>query len=120
MFVDEQGVGKHEEVDGLDDQCTHFLMRLNGAAIGAARSRRIGNYVKIQRVCVLPSARGGGLGANLIEAVCRHAREEFSLSEARLDAQVDAIEFYRRLGFVEEGEVFMDAGIAHKRMRAAL
>jgi predicted GNAT family N-acyltransferase len=37
-----------------------------------------------------------------------------------LDAQVEAIDFYRRLGFVAEGELFMDAGIPHRHMHLAL
>jgi predicted GNAT family N-acyltransferase len=28
--------------------------------------------------------------------------------------------FYRRFGFVEEGEVFMDAGIPHRKLRLKL
>ena len=34
-----------------------------------------------------------------------------------LDAQIQVIPFYERLGFVAEGDVFLDAGIEHRRMR---
>jgi predicted GNAT family N-acyltransferase len=33
-----------------------------------------------------------------------------------LDAQLHAIPFYERFGFVAHGEVFLDAGIEHRKM----
>jgi predicted GNAT family N-acyltransferase len=43
-----------------------------------------------------------------------------SYSEVRLGAQVHALPFYRRFGFVEEGDEFMDAGMRHRMMRLRL
>ncbi len=34
-----------------------------------------------------------------------------------LDAQIQALPFYEKLGYVAEGDVFMDAGIPHLLMR---
>ncbi len=33
-----------------------------------------------------------------------------------IDSQVHGAEFYRKLGYVEEGEVFEEAGIPHIRL----
>jgi predicted GNAT family N-acyltransferase len=33
-----------------------------------------------------------------------------------LNSQIDAINFYKKFGFVEEGGVFDDAGIPHLKM----
>ena len=41
-------------------------------------------------------------------------------AQVRLGAQVQALGFYERLGFVAEGPVFDDAGIPHREMVLAL
>ena len=38
-------------------------------------------------------------------------------AQVMLNAQVQALDFYRRQGFIEEGEPFMEAGIVHRAMR---
>jgi predicted GNAT family N-acyltransferase len=42
------------------------------------------------------------------------------LPEIVLHAHVQAVDFYRRLGFEAEGEAFMEAGIPHRCMRLRL
>jgi ElaA protein len=42
------------------------------------------------------------------------------VTEARLGSQSHATGFYEKLGFVVEGDEFLDAGIPHRRMRRAL
>ena len=75
---------------------------------------------KIGRVCVLPVARGTGLGAALIRAALDVLRDEPGVAEAYLGSQSHATGFYEKLGFVVEGEEFLDAGIPHRHMRRAL
>jgi predicted GNAT family N-acyltransferase len=70
-------------------------------------------------VAVVKPWRGKGVGTELIRALMREARRR-GLREVHLDAQVRAIEFYRRLGFTAEGPEFMDAGIPHRHMHLAL
>lgn len=118
VFVEEQNVPPELELDELEDQCVHFLARENGVPSGTARLLDRG-YAKVQRVAVITSARGTGLGRRLMEAVLDHAKA-VGFTEARLDAQVSAIAFYERLGFVAEGPEFDDAGIAHRLMTKAL
>jgi len=42
---------------------------------------------------------------------------ERGMSEVVLNAQTQACDFYARHGFIAEGEIFLDAGIPHQRMR---
>jgi ElaA protein len=88
--------------------------------VGTARILLHGRTGKIGRVCVLPEARGTGLGSSLILAALDVLRQEAGVTEAYLGAQSHATGFYERLGFVIEGEAFMDAGIPHRHMRRAL
>lgn len=113
VFIEEQSVPVEIEIDGLDDQCRHFLVLEDGEAIGAARLKTLSEGVKIQRVAILRSARGRGIGHDLIRFMMDVSPKGWIV----LDAQIAALPFYEKLGFVAEGEIFMDADIPHKRMR---
>lgn len=120
VFIEEQGVSEAEEVDGLDDRCSHVLAKADGRAVGAARFRRVDDAVKLQRVCVAPELRGTGVGARLIEFMIAAARAEPGVACVLLSAQTDALNFYRKLGFEAQGDVYMDAGIPHRDMTLPL
>ncbi|WP_027257124.1 GNAT family N-acetyltransferase [Leisingera aquimarina] len=116
VFVEEQGVPVEEEQDTLDADATHLLALQDSIPVGTARIVFKGDTAKIGRVCVLPSARGTGLGAKLIEAAVHNARAEPGIAKAKLGAQLHAIGFYERLGFNAFGPVYDDAGIDHRDM----
>lgn len=119
-FVEEQGVPEELEVDGRDELCRHYLGERGGRPVATARVFADGGRAKIQRVAVLSELRGQGLGAVLMRGILDELRADPELVEAVLDSQVAAIAFYERLGFVAEGEEFLDAGLWHRRMRLAL
>lgn len=116
VFIDEQRVPQEEEWDGRDAECVHFLAMLNGKPIGTARLLPDGH---IGRVAVLSGARGTGIGYQLMEATIDAARAA-GHTRAALSAQLHALAFYERFGFVAHGDVFMDAGIPHREMVLAL
>jgi predicted GNAT family N-acyltransferase len=66
-------------------------------------------------VAVLKEYRGRGLGRDLLCYIMEAGFQRFPT--LILDAQLSVIPFYERLGFVAEGDVFLDAGIEHRRMR---
>ena len=120
VFIEEQGVSEADEVDGLDDSAIHLLAFDGEVPLGTARLLVKGATGKIGRVCVLPQARGTGLGAALIGAALEELRRVPGVTEAYLGSQSHATGFYEKLGFVVEGEEFQDAGIPHRHMRRAL
>lgn len=120
VFVQEQGVSLAEECDGLDGESIHVLALAGNVPVGAARFREIGDTVKIQRVCVLPAHRGGGVGAQIIRFILDDAATRGTATQAFLAAQTPAVAFYHKLGFREEGDEFLDAGMPHVNMRAPL
>ncbi|WP_195821106.1 GNAT family N-acetyltransferase [Roseobacter sp. MH60115] len=120
VFIEEQGVSEAEEIDGLDGTALH-LMAVDGATpVGTARILIEGDTAKIGRVCVLRTARGTGLGAQLIEAALGLARAQYGVTRAVLGAQVQALGFYEKLGFAAFGPVYDDAGIDHRDMERIL
>ena len=116
VFVDEQGVPKEEELDELDPTASHLLATDQETPVGTARVVFQGDTAKIGRVCVVKSARGTGLGAELIKASVELAKTQPGITTAKLGAQVHAIGFYEKLGFTVYGPVYLDAGIDHRDM----
>lgn len=116
VFVAEQGVPEALEIDGRDPQCLHAAAFVGDDVIGTGRLLPDG---RIGRMAVLGPWRGRGVGAALLAALVEAARRRGD-TIVRLDAQVDAVGFYDRLGFVAEGDPFVEAGIVHQRMARRL
>lgn len=116
VFVQEQGVPIEEEQDALDAEATHLLASISGTAVGTARILFQGPVAKVGRVCLLPSARGTGLGADVIRATIAIARDTPGIDRVKLGAQIQALGFYEKLGFQAFGPVYDDAGIDHRDM----
>ena len=120
VFIDEQDVPEDLELDGRDDEATHFLARVDGESVGTARLRDYGDGVaKVERVAVREPRRGEGWGRRIMAAVEAHAREA-GYEQVHLAAQVPVVGFYDRLGYEVTGEEFMDAGIPHRSMEKSL
>ncbi|WP_129116880.1 GNAT family N-acetyltransferase [Halegenticoccus tardaugens] len=132
VFVEEQGVPADLEWDDHDERAVHFVAYDGGRAVGAARLRRFagseggcksgdfgtadrGDVGKVERVAVLPDARGSGWGRRLMEAVERAAADR-GVAELTLSSQTHAEAFYRRLGYETVSDVFREAGIPHVKM----
>lgn len=120
VFIEEQQVPEHEEVDGDDVRCTHILARNNGKALGAARFQYIDHKAKIQRVCVIKEARGTGLGSELMRSILDVIKADGKVQTAVLGSQTHALAFYEKLGFVAFGDEYLDAGILHRDMKIIL
>jgi predicted GNAT family N-acyltransferase len=126
VFVEGQGVPEDRELDGRDDEATHFLARDGDAVVGTARLREYDDgegdeprTAKVERVAVRDARRGEGWGARIMAAVEDHAREQ-GYERVYLHAQVPVVAFYERLGYEAHGEEFEDAGIPHREMTKGL
>lgn len=116
VFIDEQGVSEADELDDLDAVAIHLFACEDGQAIGSARLLVLGDLGKIGRVCVLKPARGRGIGAALIRHAVQRFAAEAGVTRVTLGAQTHALGFYEALGFRAVGEIYDDAGIAHRDM----
>jgi predicted GNAT family N-acyltransferase len=119
VFVIGQSVPKDIEVDGLDEACTHALVRVDGVPVATARLRVVDGLAKVERVAVLESHRGGGYGRVVMDVIEEEA-VRLGLTTAKLNAQTWVIPFYERLGYVAYGPEFMDADIPHRAMKKPL
>ncbi|MDN3673037.1 GNAT family N-acetyltransferase [Flavobacterium branchiarum] len=112
VFVEEQHVTVERE--SMDDaESVHYLATYNELPAGAARYRKTTKGTKIERIAVLKNYRGKGIG----EAILLQILDDVKLDEKiYLHAQVNAIEFYKKNGFKETDNYFVDAGIEHVEM----
>ena len=123
VFIDEQGVPASLEIDEHDgDPATvatavHVLGRVDGRPVATGRLllAEPDGRLHIGRVAVLREQRGRGYGTAIMEALHELARDR-GYDSVTLAAQLHAIGFYERLGYVARGDVFLDAGIEHRWM----
>jgi ElaA protein len=118
VFIVEQN-SIYSDLDDYDQTAIHYLdIDPQDKLIAYARYRKIPQLdeVKIERVVLARQVRGLGLGKSLIVTMLKDIQDEYSLGKITLSSQIDASEFYRRLGFVEFGEVYDDGGILHVGM----
>jgi predicted GNAT family N-acyltransferase len=114
VFVEEQAVPVEVEMDGMDEAAEHFLARLGSLPVATARARRTSKGWKLERVAVLGAQRGLGVGLALVGHVLTLAPPG---SLVYVHAQVSALGFWQRAGFVAEGPPFEEGGIVHRWMR---
>jgi len=113
VFIVEQHVPEDLEWDAMDVRSTHALaLAADGTAIGCGRLLPTGF---IGRVAVLAPWRNRGIGAAVLVALVDLARDR-GHARVTLNAQVRAMPFYARHGFVATGEQFDEAGIDHRVM----
>ena len=117
VFVVEQRVPEDIERDEFDAVSRHAIAR--DAASTVVATGRLLPDGHIGRMAVAAPLRAKGVGGAVLEALVAEAVRT-GLAEVALNAQVHALAFYRRHGFAEYGDVFMEAGIPHRAMRRTL
>jgi len=116
VFVDEQKVPIELEIDDDDPLAAHILCIVDGQPVGTGRILLDGH---IGRLAVLQVNRKQGYGNKILEHLELIAQEN-ELTEVFLNAQVTAIPFYEKRGYMIISDVFDDAGIPHQTMRKTL
>ncbi|MDA7751577.1 GNAT family N-acetyltransferase [Methylophilaceae bacterium] len=114
VFILEQQIDSSLEWDNVDNLSTHVLLRNNNLDIGCARFFYKENYIKLERMAILKKYRKQGFGSLLIESIVKHIRGETLM--IIISAQVAAIPFYKKQGFVLVGDSYMEAGNIHHQM----
>ena len=114
VFVKEQQVDQREEYDEFEESSIHYLVFVDDKPVGTARWRITRDGIKLERFAVLKESRNAKAGWTVLMKVL----DDVIPLEKKiyLNAQITAVKFYEREGFVAEGEMFMEANIQHYRM----
>ncbi len=117
VFQQEQGVNPALEFDGLDQEADHLLAYWQAQGVGTARIRYFDfDQVKIERLAVLKTARGRGIGQKLMEFALHFIAAQQQYPIIIIHAQDYLRAFYHKLGFSQVGDPFDEAGILHVKM----
>lgn len=120
VFILEQAC-VYNDLDHKDQKSNH-LMAWSGDAL-AAYTRLIPEGVSypdalsIGRVVVAVEFRGKGVGEALMIRSIEAVKSLFGSRPIKISAQQHLKAFYRRLGFQQTSQPYLDAGIMHIEMR---
>ncbi len=117
VFVEEQGVPRHLELDSQDELFLHVVI-FNDDSTAIATARLAPNG-KFGRMAVLKQYRQQGLGAELLKQITKLA-DSLGIEQLICHAQQSAVEFYKKNGFQIIGKPFQEAGITHIKMQKNL
>lgn len=120
VFHIEQGVDPSLDLDGKDETADHILAYVENQPVGTVRVRYLDEQTaKIERLAVLSDFRGRGIGKRLMEEALEIAANK-QINTVVIHAQDYVKSLYLKLGFLPDGELFEEAGIAHVKMIKSL
>ncbi|CAN5791472.1 GNAT family N-acetyltransferase [soil metagenome] len=109
------------DADGCDEVSHHLAAWAPGHRVPLAYARLVAPGVKytepsMGRVITTSAARGMGLGRELVRRTIEHSAQVYPRLGLRISAQTRLEAFYAELGFLSDGEPYMEDGIPHTEM----
>ena len=117
-FVVEQAC-VFQEIDGADPLCWHLVGYRGKELVATARLLPAGTKFaepSIGRVITVGSARGTGLGRELMRQALKQADKLWPGKPVRIGAQARLEKFYEDFGFVTASAPYIEDGIPHLEM----
>lgn len=118
VFVVEQDC-VYQDIDDKDQTAIHVFGTKNNKIIAYTRIFKPGDYFKnasIGRVLVDIKERNYSYGYDIMKASINTIKDLYNTNIIELSAQTYLKRFYNNLGFMEQGEEYLEDGIPHVRM----
>jgi ElaA protein len=120
VFVVEQNC-PYQDLDNKDLKSFHVLGYDNGKLVACTRLVPIGVSYDLEpsigRVVTHHSVRSLGYGKLLMEYSIKETKKRFNNNVIVIGAQCYLDRFYQNLGFVPDGEIYLEDNIPHRVMR---
>ena len=120
VFVVEQACA-YQDLDGKDEHSFWVWAEdENGTVHATARLLPAGisyKEISIGRVCTSLESRRTGLGKSLMQECLNQCERIWGKQTITISAQQYLLKFYNELGFVEEGEMYLEDDIPHLKMK---
>jgi ElaA protein len=119
VFVVEQGC-IYQDIDGKDKKAMHLTGKKDNEIIAYTRIFDSGDYYElpsIARVVVKKKTRGKERGKEIMKESIKYIKENLQEKTIALSAQKYLEKFYKDLGFIVEGEEYLEDGIPHQKMK---
>ena len=120
VFVVEQNCA-YQDLDGKDLQA-YWVWAEDEAGVVHATARLLApgisySEMSIGRVCTSLVSRRTGLGKLLMHECIQQSEIIWGKQTITISAQEYLLKFYNELGFVEEGEMYLEDDIPHLKMK---
>jgi len=118
VFVVEQNC-VYQDLDGKDQLAYHVLGYKDSILTAYTRVFKPGDYFSkssIGRIIVKKTHRRFKYGDHLVKNSIEFIEKKFKEKEILISAQAYLINFYNNLGFVQEGEQYLEDDIPHIKM----
>ena len=109
----------YPDMDDKDQPAYHLMGWKNDKLIAYTRIIPPGVVYpepSIGRVVTSPSARGEGIGKQLMEQSIEQLYQLFGRTSIKIGAQLYLKKFYTDLGFIQVADVYLEDGIEHIKM----
>ncbi|MGN6396408.1 MAG: GNAT family N-acetyltransferase [Mucilaginibacter sp.] len=118
IFVFEQQC-LYQDMDDKDQQCYHLMIFEDNQLAAYTRLLPAGlsfKEVSIGRVITNQAFRGRGLARKIMQQSIEACYELFGKQPIRIGAQLYLKDFYGSLGFIQQGEMYLEDDIPHIEM----
>ena len=116
VFVVEQEC-IYMDIDGKDVDAYHLICREDGAIKGYLRILKPGALFEEASIGrVISVDRRKGIASSMVSSAIDFIRDILHEGRIRIESQVYAAGLYEKLGFVKDGEEFLEDGIPHIQM----
>ncbi len=116
VFVEEQSISEEEEFDAFDSQALHLIVYVDEQPAATGRIWHDGKTFRIGRLAVPKKFRGQKIG-DLALRLLLYKSFTSGAKTVEISAQTYIVPLYKKFGFKEYGEEYMEAGIPHIAMR---
>ena len=118
VFCIEENIDYRLEMD-LDEEkrSTSYLIYLKDKVIGTIRYLIDDKGIKIQRFAILKEYRGKGYGTEVFKYFSEMLVKRYNPVTLYIHAQYHLKSMYEKLGYIIDGEPFMEAGLKHILMK---
>lgn len=118
VFVVEQDC-VYQDIDYKDQKAFHVIGVKDSKIVAYARVFDSGDYFElpsIGRILVKEDQRAFKYGHQLVQEAISYIEHHFTKTAILISAQTYLLKFYNNLGFVQQGETYLEDGIPHIKM----
>ena len=112
----EQNISEEEEFDEFDAQALHLIVYVDEQPAATGRIWHDGRAFRIGRLAVLKQFRGQKIG-DLALRLLLYKTFSSGAQVVEISAQTYIVPLYKKFGFKEYGEEYIEAGIPHIAMK---
>ncbi len=116
VFIEEQQIPEQEEFDEFETTALHLIVYVDEQTAATGRIWHDGKNFRIGRLAVLKPFRGQKIGDLALRLLLYKAFSS-GAQTIEISAQTYIMPLYRKFGFKEYGEEYIEAGLPHIAMK---